>query len=309
MAGGFHCSIDFQELLSDCDGLVGEDVPGHQGEVEWGHHTYLAHNRLDDTIRLGFVGDGDAGVKFQSQRFVVVENNLFTRVGANIAPTPTIYHWPYTRHVRIRNNVFLGPTGMSTFTPEFSWDIEFAHNTAYSPYNDNYFASFVNRYGDDGVPAMDFMSFFGGPQHSEDAFKIIGNVWAITDYLVDDSDGIGNSQFDCRNLPSMEGLYFRDNVWSLSGNGNEMRTHLGYVGSNGWNTLPFVSGDRFITFRDEDFVTQPPDVSSLDYIKWVPEFKADHEVHQNTNTVPGVFVDFYGHPRPRLGPHTAGAIQ
>lgn len=309
VAGGVHCAIDYGTLLSDCDGPTGDDVPGHQGNVEWGHHSYVVGNRLDDTLRLGYVGFGSNGTKFQSQRYVVVENNLFTRVGANQAPTETLYHWPYTRHVRIRNNVFLGPYGNAGFTPEGVWDFEVAHNTYYGPASDHTFALIVNRYGDDGVPAMDFMFLFGSPATTAGAFQVVNNLFAMPAYSA--GGGSGPYLFSSTVLPDLTGFAFSGNIWPGGGASSNlaMNTGLGVLTPTQWSDLPQVDGDTFQSFSNGDFLLAPPAPDAPEYKNWLPELVDGHGAAGTARAHRGVYVDFAGNPRPRDGGWTAGALE
>lgn len=128
IAGGNHCNVETGQLLADCE-------PAH-GDQQWGEYAYLAHNRLDGTLRLGYE-DRDS-----YYRWIVLDSNRFTRSAANQSPTPTLRHFPHTRNMVLRNNVFEGPGGTTAFSTTGVDDITLAHNTGLSPTNENSFVQF-----------------------------------------------------------------------------------------------------------------------------------------------------------------------
>ncbi len=267
-AGGLHCDPAHGQLLEDCD--------GPPGNSEWGEYSYIVDNRLDGTLRLGYEAFRDGLTVYQSQRNVVVEGNVFSRAAPNQAPTPTLRHFPFTRNIRIRNNLFLGPGGESSFTAEHASDIEFAHNTGLSPINGN------------------MLTGFYGPVAQPGTFRFLNNLWALPSFHPDEFQGfpfvLSSPHAD------MSGFQFSGNVWPARVFGNSGEMFFGTeIDASQWTGLSQVTGDRFevlpLGHFDSSFLPAP-----------------GSPARGQGEPVPGVQVDFYGRPRPLNGAQIAGAV-
>lgn len=267
-AGGQHCIPALGQLVEDCD--------GDAGNLEWGQHSYIVGNRLDGTLRLGYEGFRNGQFVYQSQRNVVIEGNVFSRAAANQAPTPTLRHFPYTRALRIRNNLFLGPVGVSSFTAEQAHDIEFAHNTGLSDQNDN------------------MLTGFYGPVATAGSFRFLNNLWVLPAFHPDQFGGfpflLASPHAD------LAGYRFAGNVWParVFGSSGEM-LFGGVIAAAQWVALPQVDGDRFAQL--------PLGHLGADYLP-----ASNSPARGQGSAVPGVQVDFHGRARPLSGPQVAGAV-
>ena len=267
-AGGVHCDPAHGQLLGDCD--------GPPGNSEWGEYSYIVGNQLDGTLRLGYEAFRDGQTVYQSQRNVVVEGNVFSRAAPNQAPTPTLRHFPFTRNLRIRNNLFLGPGGESSFTAEHTSDIEFAHNTGLSPINGN------------------MLSGFFGPVAQPGTFRFRNNLWALPAFHPDEFQGfpfvLSSPHAD------LSGFQFSGNVWPARVSGTSGEMYFGaQIDAGQWTGLPQVTDDRFevlpLSHFDSSYLPAP-----------------GSPARGQGAAVAGVQVDFYGRPRPLSGAQIAGAV-
>ncbi len=267
-AGGQHCIPAVGQLVDDCD--------GPPGNTDWGEYSYIVDNRLDGTLRLGYEAFRDGQTVYQSQRNVVIEGNVFSRAAPNQAPTPTLRHFPFTRSLRIRNNLFLGPGGESSFTADHASDIEFAHNTGLSAINGN------------------MLSGFYGPVAQPGTFRFFNNLWALPVFHPDAFQGfpfvLSSPHAD------MSGFDFSGNVWPARVFGSSGEMYFGQpIDASDWTSLPNVQGDQFAVLGLDHF--------NADYLP-----AAGSPARGVGAAVPGVLVDFHGRPRPLNGPQIAGAV-
>lgn len=265
LAGGPHCETEFEQQLCDCE--------PETGNLKWGEFAYVANNRLDGTMRLGYE------YRDSYYRWIVLEGNRWGREAINQSPTPTLRHFKYSDHIMVRNNLFTGPFGSASFTGEGVTDLRFLHNTGLDARNEH---SFLNLYA--------------APE-AENVFTVAGNLWVSPNYVPNQWGGY--PYVFSTPTADLDGFTFARNVWPESQSadfGGEFFAG-GDLAATDWAARSGAVGDWILRtpFTALDFRSRPV----AEDLPWRASLTA---------TV-GVWEDASGHERPGDGHWTAGAFE